>query len=278
VTRGVERWMARLYDRRRGWIDGTTRFAALVRRRLRPDMRILDLGAGPGKPGRVNFRGEVASVVGVDPDRLLRLNEQVDTRVLAVAEALPFRSASFDLILADWVVEHLPDPNGTASEIQRVLKPGGRFVFRTGNVWHYSYAISALTPHWFHRLVANRVRGLAPESVDPYPTRYRMNTRRDARRVLTRAGLREEELVTVEAEPSYLVFSTPSFLLGVAYERLVNRTPSLAGLRACLFGCFRKDAAAPGAPRLATATTQENSRDLRAVAPAGFERVRDSNA
>jgi ubiquinone/menaquinone biosynthesis C-methylase UbiE len=125
VTHAVERWKTRLYDRRRGWVDGTTRFAALVRNRLRPDMRILDLGAGPGKPGRVNFRGEVASVVGVDPDWLLSLNEQVDVRVLAVAESLPFRSASFDLILADWVVEHLPDPGGMASEIQRVLKPGG---------------------------------------------------------------------------------------------------------------------------------------------------------
>jgi hypothetical protein len=78
-----------------------------------------------------------------------------------------------------------------------------------------------------------------------------MNTRRGARRVLTRAGLQEEELVTVEAEPSYLVFSTPSFLLGVAYERLVNRISSLAGFRACLFGCFRKDRAAPGVPLLA---------------------------
>ena len=30
-------------------------------------MRILDLGAGPGKPGRVNFRGEVASVGASTP-------------------------------------------------------------------------------------------------------------------------------------------------------------------------------------------------------------------
>lgn len=251
MTRAVARWKERLYDRRRGWVDGTTRFAALVRDRLGPNMRILDLGAGPGKPGRVNFRGEVASVVGVDPDWLLRENEQVDVRVLAVAERLPFRSASFDLVLADWVVEHLPDPAGMASEIQRVLRPGGRFVFRTGNVWHYSYAVSALSPHWFHRLVANRVRGLARDSIDPYPTHYRMNTCRGARRVLTRAGLREEALVTVEPEPSYLVFSVPSFLLGVTYERLVNRISPLARFRACLFGCFRKDAVMPGAPRRA---------------------------
>ena len=208
-------------------------------------MRILDLGAGPGKPGRVNFRGRVTTVVGVDPDWALKQNDQVDFRVLAVAEHLPFESACFDLILADWVVEHLPDPNGMAAELYRVLKPGGRFVFRTGNIWHYSYAVSAVTPHWFHRLVANRVRSLPSASVDPYPTHYRMNTCRDVRRVLRRAGLLEEKLALVEAEPSYLVFSVPSFLLGVAYERLVNHVSPLARFRACLFGCFRKEGVGP---------------------------------
>ena len=67
-----------------------------------------------------------------------------------------------------------------------------------------------------------------------------MNTRQTVRRVLIQAGFFEEELLTVETEPSYLMFSVPSFLLGVAYERLVNRFPFLSGFRACLFGCFRK--------------------------------------
>jgi SAM-dependent methyltransferase len=160
--------------------------------------------------------------------------------VLSVAESLPFRAESFDLIFADWVVEHLADPVSVASEILRVLKPGGFFVFRTGNRLHYSYAVAAHTPHWFHQLVANPVRGLARDGGDPYPTYYRMNTCSAVRRVLSQAGFLEESLLTIEAEPSYLMFSVPSFLLGVTYERLVNRVPLLSGLRACLFGCFRK--------------------------------------
>jgi hypothetical protein len=44
----------------------------------------------------------------------------------------------------------------------------------------------------------------------------------------------------VEAEPVYLRFFAPLFLLGVAYERLVNRFAPLAGLRANIFGRFRK--------------------------------------
>jgi hypothetical protein len=53
-------------------------------------------------------------------------------------------------------------------------------------------------------------------------------------------GFIEQELVMVEPEPSYLMFSVPSFLMGVTYERLVNGVNSLAGFRACIFGCFRK--------------------------------------
>ena len=182
--------------------------------------------------------------MGVDPDWALKQNDQVDFRVLAVAEHLPFESACFDLILADWVVEHLPDPNGMAANY-RVLKPGGRFVFRTGNV--LALQLCGLRRH--ATLVPSargkRSASLPSASVDPYPTHYRMNTCRDVRRVLRRAGLLEEKLALVEAEPSYLVFSVPSFLLGVAYERLVNHVSPLARFRACLFGCFRKEGVGP---------------------------------
>jgi hypothetical protein len=157
-------------------------------------MRLLDLGAGAGKAGPVNFRHEVAEVVGIDPDPAISGNGHVDRRVLGMAEGLPFQAESFDLVLADWVVEHL----------------------------------------------ANPVRGLPRDRGDPFPTYYRMNTCAEVRRVLTHAGFVEETLLTVEAEPSYLMFSVPSFLLGVASERLVNYLAYLAGFRACLFGCFRK--------------------------------------
>jgi ubiquinone/menaquinone biosynthesis C-methylase UbiE len=115
-------------------------------------MQLLDLGAGEGKTGPVNFRHEVAEVVGIDPDQAITRNGNVDRRVLGMAESLPFRAESFDLAFADWVVEYLANPLIMAAEVFRVLKPDGRFIFRTGNLRHYSYAVAAHTPHWFHRL------------------------------------------------------------------------------------------------------------------------------
>jgi hypothetical protein len=71
---------------------------------------------------------------------------------------------------------------------------------------------------------------------------YRMNTRRAVRQILGLAGFLEDELLIVEPDPAYLMFSMPLLLLGIACERLVNRYSSLSEIRACLFGSFRKPA------------------------------------
>jgi hypothetical protein len=54
------------------------------------------------------------------------------------------------------------------------------------------------------------------------------------------AGFRSADLKMVEAEPSYLMFHTLPFLVGVAYERLVNSTDLLDGFRASIFGRLEK--------------------------------------
>jgi SAM-dependent methyltransferase len=230
----------RFYYDRPGWRDGTVQFAEMIGRRLSNSSCVLDLGAGSGSRAPLNFRDDARIVVGVDPKWSIKDNTSVTYRALGVAQALPFQSATFDLVFSDWVVEHLSDPGAALMEIFRVLEPGGHFIFRTGNLFHYSYAIARVTPHWFHRMVANRTRALVDVGNDLDPTYYRMNTPAAVRRYITQAGFIEEETLMVEAEPSYLMFSVSSFLLGLAYERIVNRSAYLARLRACIFSCCRK--------------------------------------
>jgi ubiquinone/menaquinone biosynthesis C-methylase UbiE len=52
-----------------------------------------------------------------------RINVQV-----GVAEKLPFADASFDLVFSTMTFHHWPDQVGAASEVGRVLAPGGRWV------------------------------------------------------------------------------------------------------------------------------------------------------
>jgi SAM-dependent methyltransferase len=237
---GVQRLVERFYHRKKGWVDGTSAFASLVQARTAAWMRVLDLGAGKGKEGPVNFRGKVAEVVGIDCDPVVLKNPYLDEAIVGRVEDLPFRESSFDLVYADWVLEHLPDPYAMAKEVVRVLKPGGCFCFRTGNLYHYAFFIAALTPYRVHKRLANWARGMADAQDAPFPAHYRMNTVGKIRTVLSRVGLQEEALCLLEPEPAYLMFSVPSFLLGVAYERIVNRFPNLACLRSTILGSFRK--------------------------------------
>jgi len=221
-------------------VDGTRIFYDEVRRHLRADSRVLNLGAGPptGSPVRT-LKGEAAEVVGADVDASVLSNPELDRAVLIENGRLPLEDDAFDLIVSDYVFEHVEYPLPFLAEAARVLKPGGNLLFRTPNAFHYVALISAVTPHRLHEALANRARGNPAGSQTPWRTRYRMNTVGGLRHLGRTVGL-DLEVRHVETEPSYLRFNTGAFMLGVAYERLVNSTKSLAPLRANLFGRFMK--------------------------------------
>ena len=204
---------------------------------LRPEHHLLDLGAGAGIVAAMNFRGRAARVCGVDPDPRVRENPFLDEGRVGTGERIDYPDASFDVAIADNVLEHLEDPAATFAEIHRVLKPGGRFLFKTPNRFHYMPLVSRITPLRFHRAF-NRMRGRA--AVDTFPTRYRANSRGQIRALAARTGYRVAELELVEGRPEYLRFSVPTYLVGWLYERLVNSTALLADLRILLIGQLEK--------------------------------------
>ena len=55
-----------------------------------------------------------------------------------------------------------------------------------------------------------------------------------------RCGLAVAELTLIEKEPSYGMSNKALFLLFMAYERVVNSTEALAGMRANILAVLRK--------------------------------------
>jgi SAM-dependent methyltransferase len=217
--------------------SGTIKFYNWVWQYLDQSSVILNLGAGPNSSDSIKcFRGKVKSVIGADIDEAVRGNTDLDKAYVLNNNHLPFEDNMFDLVLCDYVLEHIENPEEFLLEVKRVLKLGKSFFFRTPNNKHYITIISRLTPHSFHLLFANKVRGLPKESHDPYKTHYKMNSVKVLNKLSMNSGFSKSELLFVEAEPSYLMFNSVIFIFGVVYERLVNKFEMLSFLRANIFG------------------------------------------
>jgi SAM-dependent methyltransferase len=95
--------------------------------------RLLDVGTGEGQVARLASRLGLALVVGVDPTRgqleAARSRAGGPGYARALAEALPFPTASFDAVIASLVFEHIIGYRQAIAEVGRVLCPGGRFLF-----------------------------------------------------------------------------------------------------------------------------------------------------
>jgi ubiquinone/menaquinone biosynthesis C-methylase UbiE len=229
----ITRWMdRRLYaDYADDW--DAARFRAFVLRRCRPGDFLLDLGAGRGHLEAFDYRSAVRRVAGVDPDEAVLQNPQVhEARLLPLPSGvIPYDDATFDVVVAANVLEHVEDPHACFTEVRRVLKPGGTFLAKTTNRRHYVALAARATPHAFHAAY-NKLRGR--EVRDTFPTVYGVNTPRDVRRQVEGARLRLEALETWEGRPEYLRLSGPTYLAGFAYERAVNAFAALGRFRAVI--------------------------------------------
>jgi SAM-dependent methyltransferase len=92
---------------------------------LAPHVRGLEIGVGTGR-----FAGPLGIAVGVEPAAAMAaMAHRRGIKVYrAVAEALPFRRHSFDLVVMVTVICFLRDPFLALTEATRVLQPGGQIL------------------------------------------------------------------------------------------------------------------------------------------------------
>ncbi|HEX7409744.1 MAG TPA: methyltransferase domain-containing protein [Candidatus Binatia bacterium] len=95
----------------------------------RKDLDILDAGCGPGNMlDRLSSRGAVTGSDLALPALSFCLSRGYKRLMLSKLDALALKSASFDLVTAIDVIEHIPDDVAGLREIHRVLRPGGTVV------------------------------------------------------------------------------------------------------------------------------------------------------
>jgi SAM-dependent methyltransferase len=231
-------WAERLAEKYFGdSVHPYTIFEDVVRKHLRPEDALLDAGCGHGAPVLRKFLGAARELVGLDvvnfdsaiPGLRLVNRDLTDT-------ALP--DASIDVVMCRSVMEHITDPENMYLEMHRILRPGGYFIFLTGNMWDYSAIIAKLVPNRYHPWIVERTQGRKEQ--DTFPVAYKTNTRRTVTRYANQVGFDVSSFAYLGQYPCYFLFNGPLFLVGTAYEKLISRFSMLNFLRGWILVVLRK--------------------------------------
>ncbi|HET6379136.1 MAG TPA: class I SAM-dependent methyltransferase [Methylocella sp.] len=166
--------------------DGTVEFYQRVVAVLPEGGTVLDLGAGRGELFHrkeeglrrflVRLGNKYSRRIGADVDPAVLSNPGLDeAKVIEAGQPLPFPDESFDLVLCDWVIEHVEAPEPFISEVRRVLKVGGWFCARTPNRWSYFSIGARLFSGAMESKILRKLQPSRQES-DVFPKYYRLNT------------------------------------------------------------------------------------------------------
>ncbi len=142
-----------------------------------PGRRVLDLGCRDGSLTRAFANGN--EIVGVDADRdalAAAAKLGIETHWADLDDPHDFDDASFDVVVAGELLEHLRDPHRVVAEVRRVLRPTGTFVASVPNAYR----------------LKNRLRFLLGRDPEHDPTHLHMFAPNEVRRLL--GGFEEPEL------------------------------------------------------------------------------------
>ncbi len=134
VAKAYARW-APVYDIVFGKVFERGRKAS-IQAAERVGGRILEVGVGTGISLPDYARSNRLVGIDISAPMLRKAQERVaehglhNVEALAVMDAkhLAFPDAAFDVIVAQYVITAVPDPEATLDEFARVLKPGGEIV------------------------------------------------------------------------------------------------------------------------------------------------------
>jgi SAM-dependent methyltransferase len=113
------------------WRAGQERRLAMIRAGAgeRITGYVLVDGCGVGQYlSQLAVQARLAVGLDIEVERAIEAHKMTPAVTCGNGEKLPFPSNRFDLVLSHEVIEHVGDDRAAASEIFRVLKPGGRLI------------------------------------------------------------------------------------------------------------------------------------------------------
>ena len=197
----------------------------VLKSHVRREMKWLDLGCGhqllPFWRGEEEERlvASCGMIVGMDYDLpSLKKHRTISLRVRGDINSLPFKDSYFDLVTANMVVEHLAAPANQFQEINRILKPGGSFLFHTPNAVGYPSIMTKLTPEALKHKLIYLLDGRKEEDV--FETHYKANTRNQITSLAGKTGF-EVRKIRMTVSDAVFALVPPFAIPELAYIRML---------------------------------------------------------
>ena len=236
-------WSARMRQRF-GYFTPDEWYEATLFRLVESGTTWLDVGCGRGLfPGNEPLGKLLSSrarmLVGLDPSDNIDKNTLVHERAKCLLEEYE-PDQTFDLVSLRMVAEHIRDPKSAVAALGRLTRSGGRVVIYTVSKWSPASLAAALTPMAVHHMAKRILWGGLPE--DDFPTAYRMNTRKQLRRLFMTEGFIEESFLYLDD-----CRALARWRLATMIELSAQRALRAVGLHypeVCLLGTYRKQDAA----------------------------------
>ncbi len=206
--------------------------------------RWLDIGCGHQlfaewmREDQIRALSSCQMCFGIDLDlEGMKKHPDLGNKCVATGYQLPFPNESMDVISANMVIEHVAEPDRLLSEVNRVLRRPGFFIFHTPNRFGYRTRGARLITNQalknsLVRLLEGRDEG------DVFPTFYRLNDRATIRAAAESHGFDVAALRTFETSPMLSMLG-PLAIPELLIIRFLQR-PSFENYRATIIATLRK--------------------------------------
>lgn len=210
-------------------------FKRFLDRYITPGCRLLDVGCGRRTFGREYYE-RACFRAGVDMDRgALAENTVMDEKYACSIEELPALEP-FDVVVAQWVLEHIENPERVCAAIARLTKPGGYFIFMTTNSSSPIIWISRIIPTNLKKRVLQACCGR--EERDTYKTSYKINNPLRIDEILMASNFQKVEVVLVPAL-GYFAFTPFTLIFAKAVISLLDLL-HISRFRTHIVGVYRR--------------------------------------
>ncbi len=199
---------------------------------------VVELGCG--SQNHVEISDEIKNIIiGVDIS-LDKLNANPYRHKIACdVHYMPIKSITIDTIISQDLFEHIPNPSLMISDMHRVLKPGGKVIFKIPNKHSVFGLFTRFTPYRYHKIYWKITLSEYP---DVTPTFYNFNDKKTIERLSKENGFNIENLeyyCSFPPAPSILPFFI--YIPYIMILKIINTSKLLKQYSDVIVCCIKKE-------------------------------------